>query len=78
MNLLSEKGQLQLIRLRTQFRRHRADALRAWVQIRKAFQAKPKRDNPFDPDEPYATVTAPTRPRVPRRSGSVAVDPYEY
>ena len=78
MKLLSEKSQLQLIRLRTRLRRRKADALRAWVQIRKAIQGKPKRDDPYDPDEPYAMVTAPTRPRVPHRSGSVAVDPYEY
>ena len=78
MNLLSEKGQLRLIRLRTRLRRHKADALRAWVQIRRAVQATPRREDPYDPDEPYAMVTAPTCPRLPRRSGSVAVDPYEY
>ena len=31
-----------------------------------------------NPDDPYAMVTVPTRPQMPRRSGSVAVDPYEY
>jgi len=79
MKLLSEESQLRLIRLRTRLRRRvREDALRVWVRIRRAVQAQPKGDDPYDPDEPYAMVTAPTRPRVPRRSGSVAVDPYEY
>lgn len=79
MKLLSEKSQLRLIRLRTRLRRRvREDALRVWVRIRRAVQVQPKGGDPEDPDEPYAMVTATTRPRMPRRSGSVAVDPYEY
>ena len=31
-----------------------------------------------NPDDPFAMVTAPRLPRMPRKSGSVAVDPYEY
>jgi hypothetical protein len=78
MELLSENNQLRLIRLRTRLRRQvKENALRAWVQVRRAVGAKPKRNDPYDPDEPYAMVTAGTRPRLPRRSGSVAVDPYE-
>jgi hypothetical protein len=77
--MLFEKSQLRLIRLRTRLRRRvREDALRVWVQIRRAVHTRPKRNDPYDPDEPYAMVTAPTRPRLPQRSGSVAVDPYEY
>jgi hypothetical protein len=54
------------------------EALRIWVQVRNAVKPLPKSDDPDDPDEPYAMITAPTRPRFPRRSGSVAIDPYEY
>jgi hypothetical protein len=47
-----------------------------WRHIRrKATEVKALRRG--NPDDPYAMVTAHTRPRVPRRSGSAAVDPYE-
>ena len=77
MNLLSDRDQLR--RLRASVRKAvKADALRLWVRVRKAVKRLAKFDDPHDPDEPYAMVTAPTRPRLPRRSGAVAVDPYEY
>lgn len=74
MHLLSERNQIQLIRLRTSVRRAvKRHATRLRVQIGRVF-TKPG----HDPDEPYALVTAPVKPRLPHKSGAVAVDPYEY
>ena len=52
------------IQLRVQLR-HAAAMLRSFMRKR-------------DPEDPYALVAARTRPRLPRRGGAVAVDPYEY
>ncbi|HEY1239251.1 MAG TPA: hypothetical protein VGF16_01790 [Bryobacteraceae bacterium] len=46
--------------------------------MRRAVDPALKREDDDDPDAPFALVTAPLMPRVPRRSGAVAVDPYEY
>lgn len=74
MHLLSEKAQLGLIRTRTKVRRIvRASTRRIRVAAGRLL-GKPG----ADPDEPYAMVTAPVRPRLPRKSGSVAVNPYEF
>jgi len=49
-----------------------------WREIhRKAAAVKALIMRRKNPDDPYAMVTAPVRPRLPRKSGSAAVDPYE-
>lgn len=77
--MLFQRSHLKLIRLRTEFRRGAKTAVesarRLSFQIRRAVTSFGK---PHDPDGPYSMVTAPTRPRLPRRSGAVAVDPFEY
>lgn len=44
---------------------------RAWRKIKRIFQ----RDEPGWPDDPYAYVTAPKKPRLPHRSAAVAEEP---
>ena len=74
MTLLSEKNQLRLMRARTRARHIvRASASRLCLTAAKLFGK-----SGGDADGPYAMVTAPVRPRLPHKSGSVAVDPYEY
>ena len=88
-----EIGQRELLRLRRRIRRITGEVrllqhqgaldpgksfMLLWREIhRKAAAVKAlilRRENP---DDPYAMVTARVRPRLPRKSGSAAVDPYE-
>ena len=74
MRLLSDKAQLRLIRSRTRFRR----MLRASTRRLRAAAGRLFARGGAGPDEPYALVTARVRPRLPHKSGGVAVDPYEF
>lgn len=92
MDLLSETVRRKLLFVRYRCRRIRGEIrlrqgmldpgrnlVRLWCQIRrKAAAVKTLLMRRGNPDDPYAMVGAHTWPRVPRRSGSVAVDPYEY
>ena len=83
MNLLPGIRPLRLERLRARARRAihgnmGRNVLGLWVRIRRAVRPAGTRDDGDDPDAPFALVTAPVKPRLPRRSGAVAVDPYEY
>jgi hypothetical protein len=88
-----EIGQRELRRLRRRIRRIKEEVrllqlqgaldpgrnlMLLWRQIHRraaAFKALiMKRKNP---DDPHAMVTVPVRPRLPGKSGSAAVDPYE-
>ena len=88
-----EIGQKELLRLRRRIRRIKGEVrllrlqgaldpgrnlMLLWRQIhRRAAAVKALIMRRKNPDDPYAMVTAPVRPRLPRKSGSAAVDPYE-
>jgi hypothetical protein len=46
---------------------------RAWERFKRLFQRNPA--EPAEPDDPYAYVGAPKKPRPPLRGSAVAVDP---
>jgi hypothetical protein len=93
MARILEIGQRELLRLRRRIRRIRGEVgllqlqgaldperslMLLWREIhRKAAAVKALIMRRKNPDDPYAMVTAPVRPKLPRKSGSVAVDPYE-
>jgi hypothetical protein len=53
-----------------QYRQPRGPMRRAWDRLKRLFER-----NPEPPEDPYAYVGAPKKPRPPLRSSSVAVDP---
>jgi hypothetical protein len=93
MAQIFEIGQRELLRLRRRIRRIKGEVrllrrqglldpvrnlMLLWCQIhRKAAGVKALIMRRRNPDDPYAMVTVPVRPRLPRKSGSAAVDPYE-
>ncbi len=71
-----DRNRHKLIRLRTRVRRAlKIKPILSWAQLRWAI-TKVLRKPGDDPDD-FAMVTAPVKPRLPRRSGAVAVDPLE-
>jgi len=53
-----------------QHRPYRSSLHRVWDRLKRLFHRTPE-----PPDDPYAYVGAPKKPRPPLRSSSVAVDP---
>ncbi len=53
-----------------QYRTPRDPMRRAWDRLKRLFQRTPE-----PPEDPYAYVGAPKKPRPPLRSSSAAVDP---